>query len=719
MRLLMWYWRAPFPARERWREDFARIAETGVEGIATWVTWGWCEPSPGQYVFDDVDELFDEAARAGLGVVVTAGPEINPYWIHREIPDSHMVDHTGRRVLSHTPVFNHHGLCPGGCSDHPDVRERAGQFLETLAGHLHGRENLLHWDCWMELMWNTHAGGYVCFCEHTVAAYRRWLQARHGDLDGLNAAWHRRFTSWEDVFPGVQPDRDWTDTMAYQQFLTWRMAQDTAFRAGRLRAGDPGRDVFAHGVVLSPFMTLSGRSWEQPLSRGNEWEIAEQVDGLGGSHYPHWFQSLNAEIGVRIESARSAAAAAGKQYWLSELQTSAARHGFGVMPSVSAPQMERWIWNACARGADGAGLFRWSNDIYGREAGGFGITGDDGHADERVAALTRTTARMREHATLLADYEPDAARVGVFFDGLNHQMEWAYDGGGGDGALSFRGGEQSQSAGSVLGCLLALERLQVPYDVLAGGHLRDLDRYRAILMPWPMIVRPEAAVALTRWVEGGGTLLVETELDAWDERGFHVDPAERALPRAFGFRPLGRRSFGEGERIPFALDGVEGELRPATWVEPLVATGDDGEGDAVAATGAGTVVLRRRRGEGAVVAVGTHAALAYMREQYADYERFVRALLTQAGALPELTCSSGDGELVQWRTGRAGDRRLVFVMNAGPAVEATLSAPAELLGDATSATDLVGGADVELTVADGRATLRLSLAEQGSHVLVI
>jgi len=710
MDLLMWYSREPFPAHEEWREDLARIAETGVRGIVTWVTWAWVEPSPGSYDFADVDLLFDEAQRAGLDVVVTAGPDIFPYWIHREIPDSHMVDHTGRRVASTTPVFNHNGLTPGGCTDHPEVRERSGAFLEALARHLHGRSNLLHWDCWMELMWNTHADGHVCFCDHSVAAFRSWLRDRHGDLDGLNDAWRRRYVSWDDVLPGVRSGRNWTETIAYQQFLTDRMADDVSFRAGRLRAGDPGRHVFAHGVVLSPFMTLSGRSWEQPLSRGNEWEVATRLDGLGASHYPNWFQSQNAEYGVRLESARSAAGE--KRYWVSELQTSEARHGFGAMDGVPAKQMERWIWSAYGRGAEGIALFRWSPDVFGREAGGFAITGEDGYAEERLETLARTTRVLRAHGELLDGYAPDPARVGVLFDGLNHQLEWASDGGNHNAAWGFSKMESSLSAGSVLGHLLALERLQVPYDVLEAAHLRALEQYRVILMPWPEIVRPEVAAALARWVADGGTLLVESELDAFDERGFHTRPAQRAFPRALGFAGAGRRPLGDTERIPFALDGVSGELRPATWLEPLL-----GDGEAVAATDAGTLVLRRSHGAGTVIAVGTHAGYAYGQEAYPDFERFLRAVLAAGDGLPSLTCSVADGERVQWRSGRSGERRLLFVVNGGPAADVTLRGPAELFGGAMQGRDLVAGGDVELA-ADGQGmTLSLALAENDARVL--
>jgi beta-galactosidase len=339
--------------------------------------------------------------------------------------------------------------------------------------------------------------------------------------------------------------------------------------------------------------------------------------------------------------------------------------------------------------------------VFGREAGGFGIVGSDGGAEERVVALTETAGLLREHEALLDGYGPDPARAAVVFDGTNHQLEWA-----------FSGVEGSQSGGSVLGYLLCLERLQVPYDVLEASHLAALEGYGVIFMPWPMIVREELASALEGWVRAGGTLVVESELDAYDERGLYRYPGERPFPRSLGFTAAGRRPVDEGEALRFELDGVSGQLRPASWLDPLI-----GEGDAIAASAAGTIILRRQHGQGILVAVGTHAGLAYRHEPYQDFERFIRVLLEKGGGLPELECSIRDGELVQWRTGRSGKRRLIFISNAGPAVQATLTGPAGFFNGATSAADLISGHQSQIVTDGTTATLHLTLNENSSSVV--
>jgi beta-galactosidase len=695
------YYRPPFPAGPRWRDDLQAIAAAGLDAIEVWATWAWTEAEPGRYDFSDFDTLFDLAEEAGLDMVVTASADISPYWIHREIPDSHMVDHTGRRVESSTLAYTHHGVCPGGCTDHPEVRARMGRWLETLAARYAQRPNLRAWDCWNEMRWSVQSDGHVCFCPHTIAAFRDWLRARYGDLDGLNAAWRRRYVSWEDVQPGKQPARAWTETIAFQQFLAWRTAEHASFRRTALLRGDPGRPVLNHSVLLSP-LYMSGESpFEQPMSRGNDWEMATRVDAFGVTCFPDWFQPLEEEYGMRVECARSAAAAADKPLWIAELQGGAAGNGLQPYPGVTAERQQRWIWGAYGRGAKAVVFWCWRDEVFGRESGGFGVAGNDGFAAERLAALGHTTTVLREHRSLLSGYAPDRARTAVLFEPLSHQLEWAYSGAGG-----------TQATTSVSGSLLCLERLQVPYDVLAGSHLADLEQYAAIFAPWPQVVRPEVGDALVAWVRAGGTLVVESELGAFDEYGFFDYPDERALPQALGLRPGGRRPLAATDaEVPFAFDGIHGRLRTSTWMDPL--EGQDAE--PLAQASAGTAMLRRRVGEGTLIAIGTHASSAYARERYDDYERLVGHVVAQAGGGPGLRCSVPNGERVQWRTGRSGAAQLLFVTNSGESVEAVFTGALD--GDV--ARDLLTGREARVEHDRGTATVRVRLDAGGAHVLVL
>jgi beta-galactosidase len=201
---------------------------------------------------------------------------------------------------------------------------------------------------------------------------------------------------------------------------------------------------------------------------------------------------------------------------------------------------------------------------------------------------------------------------------------------------------------------------------------------------------------LAGWIDAGGTLVVESWLDAFDTEGLFRYPDERPFAEALGIQG-GKRAPLDGSRIRFEVGEVTGELRPAIWSEPLV----NGEAFATFA-----------RGDGRVIVLGTFAGLAYHEERYEDFERFVFAAAEAARALPSLTCDLRDGELVHWRTGDANGRRVLFVINEGSATtvtfrgELTAGGVRELI-----ANEHAGSSDGE--------TLTVELRSGGNHLFAL
>lgn len=711
MNLATQYHRPPFPQRHRWKDDLAEIRTTGFDTIVLTAPWAWMEPEPGRYDFADHDELVALADAAGLQVAINLWTELQPVWIHRELPDAQMVDHMGQRVVSSALAYSQFGIMPGGCTDHPGVRERASAFMTATAARYASAENLLLWDCWNEIRWMTQADGHVCHCEHTVARFRDWLRERHGDLDGLNAAWQRRYSSWEDVVPAKLPTRTYTDAMAFQAFLTRRAAVDLRWRRDAVHAGDSSRPIVAHTAFPSAFSSGEWLENEPALARGNDFELADQVDGLGSSHFPAFIHTTAVEYATRLEASRCAAA--GKLNWIAELQGGAAGHGLQPMRPVPGRLQARWVWNGIARGAKGVAFWCWRDEVFGRESAGFGIVGDDGHREERLAELRRTADLLEAHGLLLDAYAPAPARVGVVLEPSAYQLDWA--GSGRTGGLQIAGGGSYQAAHDLQGYLLALERLQIPYDVLDPAHALDLSGYALIAMPWPLVVDPAFGERLLAWTRSGGTLVTEAELDAFDDAGIYRYQDERPFANALGLRGRGLRQL-DGRTLSYELDGARGELRAATWVVPQEDAAS-ADADVLAADERGATIVRRAVGEGAVVSVGTNAGLAYFEQRDAGFERFLGRLAEGAGALAGLRCSVADGERVQWRHGRAGEHgELLFVINEGEAVEVAFDWPAERL-PVTTVRDLTSGAELELARDGGWLTLRLALREEGYHVV--
>ena len=273
MNLGVQYYRAPFPEEKYWKSDFARIKDSGLNTVQLWVLWAWVESKPGHFCFDDYDRLVELADKNDLGVILSTIAEIQPYWIHREVPGSEMIDNMGIKVVSSNRGECHFGLTPGGCTDHPGVWERMQVFLRKVTEQYRGAKNLRGWDAWNELRWNVNADSLVCFCDYTINAFHRWLEQKYGSLDELNKIWKRRYGSFEEILPGKLPDRPYTEMMAFEHFITWRANQHGKKRYDLIKSLDPDKPVTVHAATPSPLM--GGWGNDHAINRGNDWFYAD------------------------------------------------------------------------------------------------------------------------------------------------------------------------------------------------------------------------------------------------------------------------------------------------------------------------------------------------------------------------------------------------------------------------------------------------------------
>ncbi|OGF51197.1 MAG: hypothetical protein A2231_02215 [Candidatus Firestonebacteria bacterium RIFOXYA2_FULL_40_8] len=646
------YFRPPFPHQRFFEEDLKLMKKTGLTALQLWVMWGWVEGVPGKYNFDDYDKLFELAKKNGLKVVLSTIAEIHPFWIHRVIPDSHMVTNMGNKVISSCREESNVGLTPGGCTDNPKVLERMGGFLEAAAKRYSGNKDLIGWDCWNELRWNVFSDGYVCYCPHTLKAFRDWLSAEHGGLKGINEAWKRRYASLEDVLPGKTFGRTYTEMMEFQRFLTKRAAVHMAFRYEKIRKYDKTRIISAHGA--GPSINTGGGKNEQALSRGNDFELADKLDGIGCSHFPFWGEGFDFHgFGVRVEAVRSAAR--DKVMWVSELQGGSARGGIEVHRSVTPEVQNNWVWNGFSRGAKGIIFWCWRDEVFARESSGFGLAGNDGLAKERLEALSVSCEKMNEHEKLFNGYMPDPAKVGVFFEPDTYYMKWAEKGNSIDPIKSIEGYAR------------ALEKLNIPYDIVESSHLKYLKDLKVLFMPWPLIVNEDAKKELLSFVKNGGTIITESELDAYTGLGFYNYTGDRTLAAAFGLSDKGRRELNSKNR---AFKIGKNKLKSDTWVTPLHLEG----GKVLAKDTAGNVLAAEKKfGLGKIIALSTFCGKAYAEAPYTDFENFTASASKNAGVESFFELKREKDANVQWRSGVSGGERLLFLINNGKATKITAS----------------------------------------------
>ncbi len=644
MNLGVQYYRAPFPEREYWEEDFRKIRESGLNTVQLWVLWGWVESRPGEFDFSDYDRLIELAARNGLQVVLSSIAEIQPHWIFREAPGCEMINRGGGKVISTLRGECNFGLTPGGCFDHPGVLSHMKRFLETLGRHYRDCPQLHGWDIWNELRWNEQADDLVCFCPHTLEAFQAWLRKRYGSLEALNDVWKRRYITWDDVLPGKSPERPYTEMMAWENFITDRADLHGAWRYSVMRGVDPAHVITAHGAC--PSIHYSGNPQIYPLDRGNDWNLAEALDGIGCSSFPAWGRIDDAEFGSRVEMVH--AAAAGKHIWLSELQGGRAGGGFEFSDEVMPEQQQRWLWNGLACGADTILFWCWRDEVFGREAGNFGLFGNDEFSPARLAAMSISGKLLEEHAGLFQCYRPEEAQIGIVFSPASYYLSWAQDGAAG----------RMQSA--IDGYARAFVRQSVPSTFLEAEHLDDLAKFRLIVLPRTIVLSARQEEKIAKFVEAGGTLLIESECGAFNGEGLYRYP-EKRFPARWGIIEAGRRKL-TSSHLPVCVDGAVYSLECGQWLTPLRA-GGAAASRVLARHGELPLVAEFACGKGHVIYLGSYFGNAYLKNPNPDFEHFLAGIAAKAGVIPPfriLPDSPEAKEFIYVKSGSANGRQLLF-----------------------------------------------------------
>jgi beta-galactosidase len=242
----------PRARKEVWRKDVRDIKQTGFNAIRGWIDWASAEPEEGKYNFETLDVLADLAREEGLKLIVQVYMDSAPDWVGVRYPESLYTAASGARIKPEA--------APGYCRDHTGVRDREIAFFSALSKHIGKHPAFLGWDLWSEphvinwanATWMPNAE--YCFCPGSVGRFRAWLRSKYKTLDALNAAWYRRFTSWEQVEPNrLSTILSYTDYIDWRTFIQQKLGEDLRDRYKAVKQFAPGAVATSHAAAPSLF----------------------------------------------------------------------------------------------------------------------------------------------------------------------------------------------------------------------------------------------------------------------------------------------------------------------------------------------------------------------------------------------------------------------------------------------------------------------------------
>lgn len=529
----------------------------------------------------------------------------------------------------------------------PRIRPLVDDYLRAVAGRYGPSPALAFYNLWNEPHYQSSA-------PHVLARFRTWLQHKYGALAALRRAWGDDFSDWSQVSPLLTDD--WNSSMPGIDWTLFRNELDGDLLAELrevVRRCDPHHPVNANpvGTPFASFGPFGGYNTDN-------WQFTQAEDFAGASYYPDawarahgfdrapaWFHDLNFTV--------FRCAAAPKDYILTELYTNA-KTGLTLGGYLDADTARELAWTAFANDCKGLIYWKWDPFRRGRQSLGRGLVDLDGRLAPRGEAAAAIVHAVGRHESLIRTARLAPAQIAIAVDmvGLLKVPQQPAE-----------PRTQNFMYESIAGVFQALDRANLTVDLLRvdrGVSLADLQRYRAVILPFQVVTRRDFAAALRAYVEAGGHVLADARTSTLDEQDFAYAPSPGAgLADLFGASRRDWNATPDDHRVDLPGGSFGGryfreqlEPRPGTTV---LAT--------FAESGAPAIV-RHAVGRGVAVLAGVPLGASRFNRDVPALDTFLVRFCTDAGAAAPTTFAGPAGLAPLVRTHLLPDGgRLVYLIN--------------------------------------------------------
>jgi beta-galactosidase len=613
-------------------QDFALMEKAGCNAFSVGIfAWATLEPEEGRFELAWLDEILNGLAKRGFNALLATPSGAKPRWMSEKYEEVRRVGADGRREL--------HGSRHNHCFSSPVYREKVRIINTRLAERYRGHAALGGWH-----ISNEYSG--TCYCDHCLAAFRKWLQSRYASLDALNRAywaafWSQRFQSWDQVDPRESPmdglNLDW------HRFTTHQTVDFMKNEIAPLKAITPNVPV-----TTNMMGTFGGLDY---------WRFAEISDRMSWDSYPQ-LRDFSQYVGLSMTHDVYRTMKGGLPYLM--IESTPSNTNWQQVPSIKKPGQHRQeMLLAIGHGADATMYFQW------RKSGGafeklHGAVVDHEGSDrtrvfQEVAAYGAALKKL--DAVVGTTVRPEVALVNDW------EVRWAlgFTQGPRRGPEQWGGPYDKEYVPTLVEHYRPFWKLGISVDLIES--LSAFDRYRLVVAPMLFMLKSGVAERLASFVNAGGTLLLtylsgivnETEL-VW--RGGWPGGGLRRLAGVWSeeidsLLPEAKQRLVAAPGNPLGLSGDHAVKDYCERVHP--------EGATVLATYqsdfyAGMPALTVNRvGRGAVYYLATRPA------GDAFHDQLVRGLVRELALARNLEVELPEGVTVQRRTG--GGRSFLFVHN--------------------------------------------------------
>ena len=488
-------------------------------GESVWSTW---EPREGQFNLDWLQPILDGARERGIDVIIGTPTYAVPPWLRKAYPETALHLASG--------VAKPYGMRQDVNYAHPRFRELAERVIRRIVGRYADHPAVVGWQV------DNEPGLSLIYNQDVFEGFVRWLRARYGSVEALNARWgltywSHRLSSWDELWlpeGNSTPSYDlaWRRYQAEvtHEMIRWQTQLVRSLVPAHhvittcIAANQPGQDV----TVIADPLDVAGVNVYYAAQDGLELPGTDELDPQGAPFWVPWsgpaYVQMLADVAYGMK----------RQPFL-VTETNATTIGFSADQLVSWPgQRRQVVYLLLARGARLIEYWHWHTNRFGAETWWEGVLGHSLQPGRTYSELREVARELVEHRDVLAGLEP-SSQVGLI---VSAESRW-----GTEAQPPFHGGpdllgDRQAYEKSLASVYQGLYDAGVQADILSPAQIRQAEGgdMASLVVRWPVLVAISLYVIsdadlemLGRYVEAGGHLV-------WMPRSGMAD--EEAVVRA-------------------------------------------------------------------------------------------------------------------------------------------------------------------------------------------
>lgn len=518
-----------------WESDIVKLERAGInEATINVFSWALIQPDEHHYDFSMLDRIVNLLIEHDFGFVLATSTGALPAWIARQYPDTTRTDYEGRHHLF--------GVRHNACPNSPNFLRLSASLAGNLARRYGSNDHLIAWHVSNEL-------GGSCYCDNCAEAFRTWLRRRYGTIEAVDRAWNANFWSHTYTdFDQILPPSAISDGIAGGKAtlsgcdIDYRRFQSDSLLATYTNERDAIREFDSvHPITTNLMDTYEGADY---------FRWGRQMDVISWDDYPfpHTTVSDNA---FKHDLMRGVGE--GKPFML--MESTPNQTNWQECNVLREPgKMRSESYQAIAHGADTIQYFQLRQSRGGFEKYHGAVISHGGREDERVYNEVRELGRE------LSAYGRSFmgglinAPVALMFDWDSY---WSTE----NISLLPEGFDYPDQ---VRRWYAPFHRRNIMVDVVSEDIApEELARYKVLVAPAMVMVKPGVAERIEEFVRAGGTFLTTIMSGMHDE---HDNVILGGYPGAFrdvcGMRveELDMYQVGRDVRAVFAAGAESGAL---------------------------------------------------------------------------------------------------------------------------------------------------------------